>query len=112
MRIRELAAEMLAAAVEWEPQGMTGWGRDAESFGGTLGDVAATFRMVAEKSAELPLDVAIKEQLAEVPGMVMVASEAVGEVPGSFRVLHPGDLARHESPRPGEQEWDTSRNDA
>ncbi|CAM5659603.1 hypothetical protein [Streptomyces avidinii] len=101
-RFEELAAEMEAAAQQYEPEGCMEILAMIEGLPSAFASIAAVMGILAERSdEEFPLDKAVAETFRDCFGAVMAAASLAEEMGPVFRRVHEADIARHEDPRNG-----------
>jgi hypothetical protein len=108
---RGSAEDMFGQASAGEPGGMMGVLAAFDNLPDTLGFIAGTFAVVANRCAEeLPLDPAVADAIEDIYKLLMQAADAAEGVSKTFRERHEDDIQRHEDPRNGEELWDTTNN--
>ncbi|MFH9211447.1 hypothetical protein [Streptomyces globisporus] len=103
-RFEEHAAEMEAAAQQYDPDGAMEILAMVEGLPNALASVANVMQILGERSdAEFPLEKAVAESFRDCFGAVMAAVSVAEEMGPIFRQFHEQDIARHEDPRNGTQ---------
>ncbi|WP_241561799.1 MULTISPECIES: hypothetical protein [unclassified Streptomyces] len=103
-RFEEHAAEMEAAAQQYDPDGAMEILAMVEGLPNALASVANVMQILGERSdAEFPLEKAVAESFRDCFGAVMAAVAVAEEMGPIFRQFHEQDIARHEDPRNGTQ---------
>lgn len=104
---RSHAEDMLNQATTGEAGGMMSVLSAFDGLPDTMGFLAQTFAVVAQRCAdEMPLDPAVAEAIEDIYKQLLALSDAAEDVSKVFRDRHQVEIARFEDPRPGEQAWD------
>ncbi|MCF3166392.1 hypothetical protein IPZ64_05575 [Streptomyces violaceoruber] len=101
-RFEEHAAEMEAAAQQYDPEGAMEILAMIEGLPNALYSIANVMQILGERSdAEFPLEKDVAESFRDCFGAVMAAVAVAEEMGPIFRQVHEQDIARHEDPRNG-----------
>ncbi|MFF0507364.1 hypothetical protein ACFYUH_27710 [Streptomyces fimicarius] len=101
-RFEEYAAEMEAAAQQYDPDGAMEILAMVEGLPIALTSIANVMQILGERSdAEFPLEKSVAESFRDCFGAVMAAVAVAEEMGTVFRISHVQDIARHEDPRNG-----------
>lgn len=110
-RFIEAAAEMLGAAMAYNPEGMMQVGNDFNKMPEAFRNVANAMKRMAQRAHDQdPINPAILDQMNVVFQHLQAAATAAEELGPAFRNLHAVDIQRIEQPRNGERKWDVSAN--
>lgn len=106
--LREMVADIRAAAERYEPANMKEYQQDiAEALPQVLADIAGTMRALQGKAiSDLPVHSAYADALAAIARLTASAAEQAQDAPQAFKAMHEGELGRYDSPRPAEDKWD------
>ncbi|CAL9421129.1 hypothetical protein [Streptomyces sp. enrichment culture] len=103
-RFEEAAAEMEAAAQNYEPEGCMEILAMVESLPAALTSIANVMKILAERAdAEFPLEKEIAASFSDIYTSLMVSVGTAEEMGPLFRMVHAQDIARHETPRNGHE---------
>lgn len=110
-RFNEAAAEMLGAALVYNPEGMMQVGNDFAHIPEAFRNIAGAMQTMAKRANDQdPIHPAIVDIMQNVYAKLLDAAKLSEELAPAFRNLHAVDIARIESPRRGEERWDLSAN--
>lgn len=110
-RFIEAAAEMLGAAMVYNPEGMMQVGVDFGKMPEAIDSCAEAMKRMAQRANdEDPIHPAIIDQMNSVYSAVKQAADLARELGPMFRQHHKTDIERIERPRRGERAWDVSSN--
>lgn len=105
------AAEMMGAAMVYDPEGMAQVGNDFNKMPEAFQNIANAMKHMAQRANdEDPIHPSILEQMQVVYGHLQQAADAAGELGPAFEKLHGVDLERIRNPRRNEHKWDVSAN--
>ncbi|MCX5394202.1 hypothetical protein [Streptomyces sp. NBC_00094] len=103
-RFEEHAAEMYAAAHNYEPENAMEILAMVEGLPAALTSVANVMKILAERSdSEFPMEKAVADGFNDIFGALMSAVAVAEDMGPMFRTVHAQDIARHEDPRNGTQ---------
>ncbi|WP_324615776.1 hypothetical protein [Streptomyces sp. NRRL S-118] len=103
-RFEDHAAEMEAAASNYDPDGCMEILSMVEGLPAALTSVANVMKILAERSdSEFPLEKDVAGSFNDAFGAVMAAVAVAEDMGPLFRNVHAQDIARHEDPRNGHQ---------
>ncbi|MEV3993222.1 hypothetical protein AB0J57_30385 [Streptomyces sp. NPDC049837] len=103
-RFEDYAAEMEAAASNYDPDGCMEILSMVEGLPAALTSVANVMKILAERSdSEFPLEKEVAGSFNDAFGAVMAAVAVAEDMAPLFRNVHAQDIARHEDPRNGHQ---------
>ncbi|WP_411069392.1 hypothetical protein [Streptomyces sp. cmx-4-25] len=98
----EHAAEMEAAAQNYEPESAMEILAMVEGLPAALTSIANVMKILAERSdSEFPLEKEVADSFSDMFGAVMSAVAVAEDMGPTFRKAHEQDIARHEDPRNG-----------
>ena len=110
-RFIEAAAEMLGAALTYNPEGMMQVGNDFAKMPEAYRNIANAMQKMAQRANDQdPLNPAIVDMMHKVYQKLQEAAKLSEELAPAFRNLHAVDIKRIEQPRRGEGKWDLSQN--
>ncbi|MFI8001888.1 hypothetical protein [Streptomyces sp. NPDC086010] len=103
-RFEEYAAEMEAAAGQYDPESAMEILAMVEGLPAALTSVANVMRVLAERAdSEFPLEKEVADGFNDIFGAVMSAVAVAEDMGPLFRQSHEQDIARHEDPRNGSE---------
>ncbi|MEV6259881.1 hypothetical protein AB0M42_03795 [Streptomyces sp. NPDC051784] len=103
-RFEEYAAEMEAAAGQYDPENAMEILAMVEGLPAALTSVANVMRVLAERAdSEFPLEKEVADGFNDIFGAVMSAVAVAEDMGPLFRQSHEQDIARHEDPRNGSE---------
>ncbi|MET9998847.1 hypothetical protein ABZ069_18125 [Streptomyces microflavus] len=103
-RFEEYAAEMEAAAGQYDPENAMEILAMVEGLPAALTSVANVMRVLAERAdSEFPLEKDVADGFNDIFGAVMSAVAVAEDMGPLFRQSHEQDIARHEDPRNGSE---------
>ncbi|MER6503222.1 hypothetical protein ABT218_28650 [Streptomyces sp. NPDC001455] len=101
-RFEEYAAEMEAAAGQYDPENAMEILAMVDGLPAALTSVANVMKILAERAdSEFPLEKPVADAFNDVFASLMSAVEAAEHLAPTFRIAHDQDIARHEDPRNG-----------
>lgn len=104
-------AEMVGAAMVYDPQGMMQVGHDLSQLPVALKNVAESMRIMTQRSNDQdPIHPNIIALMAEVYKALNAAAVKAEDLAPAFKVHHAVDIHRIEAPRKNEQKWDVTAN--
>jgi len=110
-QFNQAAAEMLGAAMVYQPEGMMEVGRDFVHMGTAFRQIAQAMGIMAKRADdEDPLHPAILDQLKEMYIMLEQVAQKADELAPAFKSYHALDIKRIAEPRRGEHKWDITNN--
>ena len=109
--LRDHAEGLIAMTQQYQPESMTEYGQALQALPGVLAAVAeAVAAFPASPDRELPVDPAVADAVQEISAALHGISRQAEDIHGVFRAVHETELARLETPRPGEELWDIRAN--
>ncbi|MFF4243951.1 hypothetical protein ACFYY2_05695 [Streptomyces sp. NPDC001822] len=103
-RFEEYAAEMEAAAGQYDPESAMEILAMVEGLPAALTSVANVMRVLAERAdSEFPLEKDVADGFNDIFGAVMSAVAVAEDMGPLFRQSHEQDISRHEDPRNGSE---------
>lgn len=110
-RFIQAAAEMLGAAMVYQPEGMMQVGNDFAQMPEAFRNVANAMKKMADRAHdEDPIHPAILDMMGAIYQKLQEAATMSEDLAPAFRNLHAVDIKRIEAPRRGEQKWDVANN--
>ncbi|MDX3490164.1 hypothetical protein [Streptomyces sp. ID05-18] len=101
-RFEEYAAEMEAAAQQYDPENAMEILAMVEGLPAALASVANVMQILAERADfEFPLEKQVADGFNDIYGALMAAVAVAEDMGPLFRQAHEQDIARHEDPRNG-----------
>lgn len=101
-RFEEYAAEMEAAAQQYDPENAMEILAMVEGLPAALSSVANVMQILAERADfEFPLEKQVADGFNDIYGALMAAVAVAEDMGPLFRQAHEQDIARHEDPRNG-----------
>ncbi|MER8262789.1 hypothetical protein ABT007_01185 [Streptomyces griseus] len=101
-RFEEYAAEMEAAAQQYDPENAMEILAMVEGLPAALSSVANVMQILAERAdSEFPLEKQVADGFNDIYGALMAAVAVADDMGPLFRQVHEQDIARHEDPRNG-----------
>ncbi|MFF2233417.1 hypothetical protein [Streptomyces anulatus] len=101
-RFEEYAAEMEAAAQQYDPENAMEILAMVEGLPAALASVANVMQILAERADfEFPLEKPVADGFNDIYGALMAAVAVAEDMGPLFRQAHEQDIARHEDPRNG-----------
>ncbi|MFD6473237.1 hypothetical protein ACFWEH_07010 [Streptomyces anulatus] len=101
-RFEEYAAEMEAAAQQYDPENAMEILAMVEGLPAALASVANVMQILAERAdSEFPLEKQVADGFNDIYGALMAAVAVAEDMGPLFRQAHEQDIARHEDPRNG-----------
>ncbi|MFF0197997.1 hypothetical protein ACFYT5_34350 [Streptomyces anulatus] len=101
-RFEEYAAEMEAAAQQYDPENAMEILAMVEGLPAALVSVANVMQILAERAdSEFPLEKQVADGFNDIYGALMAAVAVAEDMGPLFRQAHEQDIARHEDPRNG-----------
>ncbi|KQX36929.1 hypothetical protein ASD97_10435 [Streptomyces sp. Root63] len=101
-RFEEYAAEMEAAAQQYDPENAMEILAMVEGLPAALSSVANVMQILAERAdSEFPLEKQVADGFNDIYGALMAAVAVAEDMGPLFRQAHEQDIARHEDPRNG-----------
>lgn len=110
-RFVEAAAEMLGAAMAYQPEGMMQVGNDFNKMPDAFRNIANAMKTMATRATDQdPIHPAILDQMQTVYQHLQAAAMAAEELGPAFKNLHAVDIQRITNGRRNEQKWDVGAN--
>lgn len=110
-RFLEAAAEMLGAAMVYNPDGMMQVGNDFARMPEAFRNIAGAMQTMTKRANdEDPIHPAIIDMMHNMYQKLHEVASMAEDLGPAFKSLHAVDISRIESPRRGEEKWDISRN--
>jgi hypothetical protein len=110
-RFNEAAAEMLGAALVYNPEGMMQVGNDFAQMPEAFRNIAGAMQKMAQRANDDdPIHPAIVDIMHNMYQKLHEVAKMAEDLGPAFRSLHAVDIKRIESPRRGEAKWDLSAN--
>jgi hypothetical protein len=107
----DAAAEMLGAALSYQPESMVQVGNDFAKMPQAFQNIANAMKHMAQRANDDdPIHPVILDQMGVVYTHLQAAADAAGELAPAFEKLHHVDLERIRNPRRNEQKWDFESN--